>query len=218
MKPKSPFIQSFDQLPKELPIYPINNVLLPGGEFPLELSSTNELALFQFALKHNQLLGLSLEKNPHGAPHKIGCAGRIRQYRERKDGRLNVMVTGICRFELREDPHISNDFLIAQVDWSNYSKDYINETLDPQLIEQFKHTLKLYFKKHAMQVNWDVLNKQAIEEVINNLVLVLTLPSKVKQQLLEATTVAKRAMLFINYLDSKSTPINIHTTPQGTLN
>jgi Lon protease-like protein len=51
MKPNSPFTQTFDQLPEQLPLYPLENVLLPGGELPLELSEPAALALFLKALK-----------------------------------------------------------------------------------------------------------------------------------------------------------------------
>ena len=39
MKPRTPFIQTFERLPDEIPIYTLGNALLPGGELPLELSS-----------------------------------------------------------------------------------------------------------------------------------------------------------------------------------
>ena len=58
MKPKSPFIQTFDKLPGQLPIYPLENALLPGGELPLEFSEPGALALFLGALKTNQLIGM----------------------------------------------------------------------------------------------------------------------------------------------------------------
>jgi len=97
MKPKSPFIQTFDKLPEKLPIYPLENALLPGGELLLELYEPDDLALFLCALKTDQLIGMVQPEHndQEGFIYQIGCAGRIRQYRERKDSKLNIMLTGI---------------------------------------------------------------------------------------------------------------------------
>jgi Lon protease-like protein len=88
MKPKYPLMQTFDKLPKQIPIYILENALLPGGELPLELSKPDDLALFLSAVKTDQLIGMvqPQHNNPEGGIYQIGCAGRIRQYRERKDG------------------------------------------------------------------------------------------------------------------------------------
>ena len=64
MKPKYPHTQPFDQLPERLPIYVWENALLPGGELPLEIADTEELALFFDALRSDQLIGLI---QPQGA-------------------------------------------------------------------------------------------------------------------------------------------------------
>ena len=58
MKPRYPLIQTFDKLPEQLPIYTLENALLPGGELPLELSAPADLALFLHALKTDQLIGM----------------------------------------------------------------------------------------------------------------------------------------------------------------
>jgi Lon protease-like protein len=54
VKPNSPFAQTFDQLPEQLPLYPLENALPPGGELPLELSEPAALALFLKALNKNK--------------------------------------------------------------------------------------------------------------------------------------------------------------------
>ena len=58
MKPKSPFTQPYEKLPKELPLYPLENALLPGGELPLTIVEPNYLAMFLDVLKTDQLIGM----------------------------------------------------------------------------------------------------------------------------------------------------------------
>ena len=209
MKPRYPLIQTFDKLPEQLPIYTLENALLPGGELPLELSAPADLALFLHALKTDQLIGMvqPQRNKPEQKTYQIGCAGRIRQYRERKDGRLNIMLTGVCRYKIVEQtPHIDG-YTLARVDWSGFENDYETEVVESEVIEGFKENLRHYFERNSMKVDWEVLDKLPIEQVVNNLVLVLDLDIDSKQRLLESPTVSHRLELFSNLIDRKVVPI-----------
>ena len=209
MRPIYPLTQPFDKLPAQLPIYSFGNALLPGGELPLELSEPNDLALFINALKTDQLIGMvqPQRNNPNNGIYHIGCAGRIRQYRERKDGRLNIMLTGICRFKIVDESPQKDGYTIARVDWSDFKNDYAEESVDSLIIEHFKKTLRNYFDSHKMQVDWKVLDKSPVEKVVNNLILVIDLDIDSKQRLLESRTVTQRLGLFSELLENKADPI-----------
>ena len=209
MKPRSPFIQPYEELPQELPIYPLENALLPGGELPLELSRPNDLAMALSALKTDQLIGMvqPRDKKKPCCLYDTGCAGRIRQYRERNDGRLNIMLTGICRYKIVEELPMRNGYRTASVDWTIYKNDYNTDEVNTRVTDNFKTTLRDYFKRHNMQVDWGVLDKLPIEQVVNNLVLVMNLDIESKQLLLESPTVSERLALFTDLLEQKVDPI-----------
>lgn len=209
MKPKYPLTQAFDRLPEQLPIYPLENALLPGGELPLELSEPGDLALFLNSLKTDQLIGMvqPWQNNPNRKVYQTGCAGRIRQYRERKDGRLNIMLTGVCRYKIVEEMRHSGGYTIATVDWRGFENDYEIEDVESTVIDGFKENLRNYFNRHNMQVDWNVLDKLPIEQVVNNLVLVVNLDIDSKQRLLESPTVSQRLGLFATLLQEKVDPI-----------
>ncbi len=218
MKPATPFIQTFDKLPEQLPLYPLENALLPGGELPLELSEPGALALFLHALKTDQLIGMvqPQHNNPESNIYQTGCAGRIRQYRERKDGRLNIMLTGVCRYKIAGKVHHKDGYTIARVDWSGFEKDYESEDVEPAITKAFKETLRDYFDRHNMQIDWKVLDKLPVEQVVNNLVLVMNLDIDSKQQLLESPTVSQRLGLFSRLLENKADPI-LASAPKSTM-
>ena len=216
MKPKYPLTQTFEKLPAQLPIYTLENALLPGGELPLELSKPEDLGLFLSALKTDQLIGMVLPQRgkPELGNCRIGCAGRIRQYRERKDGRLNIMLTGVCRYKIIEEMPQQEGYTIAKVDWKGFENDYDTEFVAPRAIDGFNDILRNYFDRHNMQVDWKVLKELPIEQVVNNLVLVVNLDIDSKQQLLEAPTVSERLKLFSQMLEIKQDPI-IAPTPES---
>ena len=220
MKPKSPFIQTFDKLPEELPIYPLENALLPGGELPLELSAPDDLALFLRALKTDQLIGMVQPEHndAEGSIYQTGCAGRIRQYRERKDGRLNIMLTGVCRYKIVEQMRQKEGYTIARVDWAGFENDYDTEDVELPIIKDFKQTLRIYFDRHNMQVDWNVLDKLPVEQVVNNLILVMNLDIDSKQRLLESPNVTQRIELFSKLLNEKENPIVVSTSDSKLVN
>lgn len=209
MKPKFPLTQPFEKLPQSLPLYPVDNALLPGGEFPITVADSGEMTLFFDALKTDQLIGLvqRRDEKTESDIYDVGCAGRIRQYRERKDGRINIMLTGVCRFRVVEPIKSSADYRKALVDWRDYENDYTTVTIDEKRAQQFKDKLRLYFSSHKMQVDWNTLEALEIEELLHNLVLVTNFSTTAKQQLVEAPTVEDRLTLFADLLDEKPVPI-----------
>lgn len=220
MKPKYPFTQPFHELPEQLPIYSLKNALLPGGELPLELSEPGELALFLGALKTDQLIGMVQPRydNREWSIYQTGCAGRIRQYRERKDGRLNVMLTGICRYRIVEELHHEDGYPMARVDWRDFENDYEEESVETRIIERFKESLSNYYDQRNMQVDWKVLNKLPIEKLVNNLILVTKLDVDSKQQLLESPTVTQRLVLFSELLQNMEDPTVVSPSRSKHLN
>jgi hypothetical protein len=218
MKPKTPFTQPFDKLPKKLPLYTLENALLPGGQLPLELSEANDLAMFLDTLKTDQLIGMVQPQGTGDSIYQTGCAGRIRQYRERSDGRLNIMLTGLCRYKIIEELAPKNGYRVARVDWSGFEHDYDTENVDNQIIENFRIVLRSYFERHNMQVDWQALDKLHIENVVNNLVLILNLSIDNKQQLLESPTLKQRLELFAELLEEKSDPIVVTATASKLVN
>jgi len=211
MKPRYPLMQTFDRLPGKLPIYILENALLPGGELPLELSQPGELALFLSALKTDQLIGMVQPRRDKPIPgnYRTGCAGRIRQYRERKDGRLNIMLTGLCRYRIVEEIPRQDGYTVARVDWSGFENDYQSEAVEPMRVRSFMKDLRSYFDRHGMHVDWKVLQELPLEQVVNNLILVINLDVDSKQQLLEAATVSRRLAVFSELLKEKADPIRV---------
>lgn len=220
MKPKYPLTQAFDKLPSAIPILVLENALLPGGELPLEFSTAVELAMLLRALRTDQLIGMIQPRRTPGAlgVYRTGCAGRIRQYRERKDGRINIMLTGVCRYEVVDETCQQEGYTVATVDWSGYENDYETEMVGAEAIKAFMGDLHQYFDRHGMRADWKVLDELPIEQVVNNLILVVNLDIDSKQRLLESPTVAQRMLLFSQLLNEKESPILVPSAESNLVN
>ena len=106
------FEDNLEELPKTIPLFPLNKVLLlPRAKLPLNLFENRYLHMFDYALKNQKILGMiqpkeklakdSDIKNP--VLYDVGCAGRITAFSETNDNRYELILKGICRFRVKKE-------------------------------------------------------------------------------------------------------------------
>jgi Lon protease-like protein len=89
----------------DLPLFPLNTVLFPGGTLPLHI----------FEERYKQMMGECIEqRTPFGVvliksgpevggpaePHSVGTTARISRVQELEGGRLNLVAVGVERFRI----------------------------------------------------------------------------------------------------------------------
>src|SRR5690606_27824334 len=94
------------QLPKIVPLYPsFGTVLFPKAVLPLVISSSEEKAIIEGALKtgHRMIGVVQPLDETKDKLHKTGCLGRIISFYETDSGGMLVNVKGICRFDVIQE-------------------------------------------------------------------------------------------------------------------
>lgn len=212
MKRYSPFCQTFEQLPKTMAVFPLANaVMLPAGNLPLNIFEPRYLNMIHDAMKSHQLIGM-IQPRDDSRPelYDTGCAGRIYRYLETDDGRLEVVLRGVCRFKILDELQTTRGYRLVTPDWAAFKSDF-EEATEPGDLDKnrFKSALKAYLASKDMQADWSLLDKLVSEELINNLVSVLPLDVTDKQILLEADTLPQRLRAFTAILegDSRTTKV-----------
>ena len=205
MKKHSPFTQDFEQLPDTLPVFPLTNaVVLPGGFLPLNIFEPRYLNMVQDAMESHHLIGMIQPRDDSAKPElfAVGCAARIVRYLETDDGRLEILLAGLCRFTIEEELSTTRGYRLVKPDWSNFAIDYA-DVGEPTDIEktQFKTALRTYLEDIDMQADWKNLEKLTSEELINSLAGVLPVNAADKQLLIEADTLAHRLTAFTAILE-----------------
>jgi hypothetical protein len=205
MPRRTPFTEPFDQLPPTLPVFPLANaVVLPGGYLPLNIFEPRYLNMVQDAMASHRLVGMIQPRDDSATPdlYQVGCAGRIIRYAETADGRLEIGLSGICRFTVTEELDTTRGYRLVRPDWSNYSVDYTKQDEPAQTDRQhFTTLLKAYLERNALQADWASLDQVPAEELINNLVSVLPLNEADRQLLLETDTLDNRLRAFSAILE-----------------
>src|SRR5687768_15233316 len=95
-------------LPDEIPLFPLPNVVLfPDAYLPLHIFEDRYRAMTRQALGGTRLIGMivlreTVAPEREGAPpiYATGCAGAIVHHEPLKDGRFNIVLQGIARFEV----------------------------------------------------------------------------------------------------------------------
>lgn len=104
-----------------LPLIAMRAVLFPRMAVWLHLCAPHELKLAECCLQGDRRLGVALscmegKKKKAMPPCRIGTSARILEVSRHQDGRLDLMVLGQDRFQLRECVQ-TDPYLIGRVEW-----------------------------------------------------------------------------------------------------
>ncbi|MBG1233750.1 LON peptidase substrate-binding domain-containing protein [Aestuariivirga litoralis] len=190
-------------LPAQIPLFPLSGaLLLPRTDLPLSIFEQRYLAMVEQAMAGDRIIGLIQpeEDDESDKPklEKVGCAGRITSYMETDDGRLQIVMTGICRFKLKREVKVETPFRQAQVDYKPFAADLVIGTGAPsvnraQLLEAFRQ----YLEANNMTTDWKEVNEVGTEILVNTLSLMAPYPPREKQALLEAPDLKSRAEVLV---------------------
>ena len=199
-------------LPKELPLFPLNGVLLlPRGDLPLNVFEPRYRALVDAALEGGRTIGI-LQPAAEGASglsarngtnlYRTGCAGRIRAFEETEDGRYLIQLRGLCRFDIVEELEMRDGFRRARANYTPYLADL--ETADIAGIDRDRliSGMKGCFDARNLAANWDALAETSDERLITTLAMVCPFDPAEKQVLLESPDIAQRCKLLIGIFEA----------------
>ncbi len=202
----SPFITPFASLPETLPIFPLPGaVVLPGAELPLNIFEPRYLNMINDALGGHRMIGMIQPDPAAGSESEVfrtGCAGRITQYRETADCRIEMVLTGVCRFDLVEELSTTRGYRMIVPDWSRFSEDYADrggllEGRHAQLME----TLRGYFEAKGFETDMEMLQRLSVMRLVDSLTMALPFDIGEKQMLLETVTAEDRCDKFIGLIE-----------------
>lgn len=204
---RSPFLPRFSELPESLPIFPLSGaVVMPGVQLPLNIFEPRYLNMVQAALATDHLLGMVQPRSAdasgeHPDVHRIGCAGRITSYSETNDGRIILVLTGLCRFEIAAELPLRDGYRRVRPLWQRFADDYMDETEPLDQRDAFMGSLRAFCERRSVEVPWEDIGKMADMDLVNLLCAHLPLDSEDKQALLETVDLRSRAELMRGLMD-----------------
>jgi Lon protease-like protein len=180
---------------------------MPGSELPLNIFEPRYLNMVSDALSTHRMIGM-IQPDPNAREATelchTGCAGRITQYRETNDGRIEIVLSGVCRYDLGEELPTTRGYRLIVPKWSRFRDDYANqEGLLRGKHDRLIRTLKRYFEAKGLEADWSMLERLSTERLMNSLSMALPLSEQDKQVLLETVEPAERLYTFTSLLGSE---------------
>ena len=104
---------------REIPLFPLQVVLFPGGVLPLHIFEPRYREMVTYCLDTDSEFGVVLinegtETGDAAGPYRVGTATRILDVSHLPDGRMNIVTAGEYRFEIL-DVQDELPYLVAQV-------------------------------------------------------------------------------------------------------
>ncbi len=202
----NPFITPFDSLPSTLSLFPLPGaIVMPGAELPLNIFEPRYLNMINDAIASHRMIGM-VQPDPSGegedAVCRTGCAGRITQFRETSDCRIEMVLTGVCRFDVGEELSTTRGYRLIVPDWSRFADDYVDHTEQLQGDhERLMQTLEHFFDAKGYEADLAMLKQLSVARLVDSLTMALPFDTAEKQMLLETVEPEQRLANFIALID-----------------
>ena len=216
-------------LPEILPIFPLARVLLlPSGTLPLNIFEPRYLNMVADTLSGNGdgdgLIGMVQPRLPeaasragsvgdHEAVYKTGCAGRIVDFSETKDGpggrRILVSLHGLIRFNIAAELAIENGYRRVKPDFSPFLHDLENQPGDEEAKgagrdsgrERAQTALKAFLSARNIETDWGEIGDWSLLELVTTISMTGSFGAGEKQALLECAGVDERVDLLVALME-----------------
>ena len=206
-------------LPEQLPVFPLRGViLLPRTALPLNIFEPRYLEMVDDVLGGERLIGLvqpapgppsegedmeekqlyqELTDSPqdHTWPlRSTGCIGRITGFEEQENGHMAITVTGICRFQIKEEAEFRKAYRVCDITSKPYLADLAGDVDEGEVDrEKLLSLLRLYLNANDMTADWRSIHRSSTGYLVNTLCIHSPYGAEEKQALLEAETLKNRA-------------------------
>ncbi len=185
---------------REIPIFPLNTVLFPGGILPVKIFEARYVDMMKECLRDNSPLGVCLIREGHevGAaalPEAVGCLANIVEWDMPQLGIFYLQTLGTEVFRIADRSVSANGLTRALVDCRAAEPE---TALDPKY-QVCVEVLRSLIEQAGSNYSPNNLNYQDAVWVIYRLAELLPLDLALKQQLLELENVPLRAK-FIHQL------------------
>ncbi len=181
------------QFPDQIPVFPLSGVIyFPKTNLPLNIFEQRYLDLVNDVINKDKLMGMIQEKKGGKDLYKVGCLGKISEFKKSQDGRILINLTGITRFEILEEKKNFKLYREFKVDYKKFSSD-LKTQIEEINMETLIERAEIFFKKNGLLLNWREFKKLDIAQRINTLSMIAPITNEEKQKLLESISLKEKA-------------------------
>ena len=186
--------------PDIIPVFPLNGVIyFPKTNLPLNIFEQRYLNLVNDAYNKDKLIGMVQSKKENNSVYKIGCLGKISDYKKSQDGRILINLTGIIRFEILDEVKNNKLYREFNVNYKIFEKD-LSEKKEEIKLSNLMDNAKTFFERKGLLLNWKEFEKLDQIQKINTLAMIAPVTNEEKQKLLEAVSLEEKIVTLENII------------------
>ncbi len=180
----------------ELPLFPLNTVLFPGGILPLRIFEPRYLDMVKECMRNSHGFGVCMiitgeEVGHNTASAALGCEARIVDFDQTPDGLLAITAQGGRRFHVEQVKVRGNGLVIGEVKWL---PDFPVATVAPEY-----HVLSQILQRilDKAEISFDKQDLENADWVAWRLAEWLPLSNLERQELLQETDARLRLQILL---------------------
>ena len=186
-----------------VPIFPLAGALLfPRTQLPLHIFEPRYRDMVRDALAGEELIAMVQPRDHKDPPglFEVGCLGTLASCEELEDGRFNIVLQGLGRFRIQSEAQSRTPYRIADIDRSAFDDDLEPEPLASIQRADVERESRRYADALGYSVDWESVSRLDDEMLVNGIAQIAPLDVGSKQALLEATDLADRADLLVQFM------------------
>jgi len=189
--------------PEQIPIFPLSNaIFFPRTTLPLNIFEDRYIQLVNDCMKGNRLFGMVQPKLKTDV-YNIGCLGKIISFEETADKRFIILLSGILRFEIKNELKIDKLYRKFRVDYSNFSDDLnLDSNKYPKITDdQLMKKIKIYLHRKNIFIKFSELKNLDFEQIVDTACMISPFSKEEKQKLLEAQNIKQKIKILDEVLN-----------------
>ncbi|HET6537564.1 MAG TPA: LON peptidase substrate-binding domain-containing protein [Sphingopyxis sp.] len=191
---------------QRITIFPLSGtLLLPGLHLPLHIFEPRYRAMVQDVLIRDRQIGMIQPRpNPSAtSPEKpalydIGCLGRIVDVEALDDGRFNITLEGIARFQVQRELDVPTPF--RQIEALLETAPADTEFLASVERASLEREARRFAEKQGYLVDWTAVSRLDDSMLVNGIAQAAPFDPASKQAILETATLAERSELIVQLM------------------
>lgn len=199
------------KLPSTIPIFPLSNfIIFPNTTVPLNIFEPRYIQMINDSMKSHRMIGMVQPKKSGELKkpdlYEVGCIGKITSFNETEDGRILIILNGICRFKVNNEIDTNKLYRECDVQYNTFSNDISKKNSEVNFsdLKAIMENMKKFFRKQGYIVNLKDLEKKDLSQTLNDLSMASPFSLEEKQILLESIDVntrkEKMELILNNYI------------------
>ena len=194
---------------RRISIFPLTGaILFPGMQLPLHIFEPRYRDLVGDSIARDRMIGMiqpkgqdrRRDRNRDEDPplFEVGCLGRIGEVEAMDDGRYNIILEGLQRFNIVRELKVTTAF--RQVEGELWEEDEAADTLSIAERASLEMESRRFADAQGYAVDWGAVGQLDDYSLVNAIAQIAPFDFAAKQALLEAKGLSMRADLIVQLM------------------